>query len=115
MIKVLHNSSCSKSRSVLEFLDENNADFEIIDIVNDPLSELEIKTLLKKLGKTARSLIRTNEGLYKNQFEGKEFSDEEWIRILAENPSLIQRPILIKGKIAMIARPIEKAKFFIEK
>jgi len=99
----------------LEFLDENNADFEIIDIVNDPLSELEIKTLLKKMGKTARSIIRTNETLYKNQFEGKEFSDEEWIRILAENPSLIQRPILIKGKIAMIARPVEKAKFFIEK
>lgn len=99
----------------MEFLDENNADFEIIDIVNDPLSELEIKTLLKKLGKTARSIIRTNETLYKNQFEGKEFSDEEWIRILAENSSLIQRPILIKGKIAMIARPVEKAKFFIEK
>ncbi len=99
----------------MEFLDENNADFEIIDIVNDPLSELEIKTLLKKMGKTARSIIRTNETLYKNQFEGKEFSDEEWIRILAENPSLIQRPILIKGKIAMIARPVEKAKFFIEK
>ena len=115
MIKVLHNNSCSKSRSVLEFLDEYNVDFEIIDIINDPLSGLEIKTLLKKLGKGVSAIIRTNEKLYQEKYEGQTFSEEEWIKILAKNPSLIQRPILIKGKVAMIGRPMENVKFFIEK
>ncbi|WP_288377146.1 ArsC/Spx/MgsR family protein, partial [uncultured Chryseobacterium sp.] len=42
-------------------------------------------------------------------------SEEEWLKILCENPSLIQRPILVKGSVAMLGRPIENVKFFIEK
>ena len=48
MIKVLHNNTCSKSRAILEHLDENNVPFEIIDFMETPLTELELKTLLKK-------------------------------------------------------------------
>ena len=115
MIKVLHNNACSKSRAILEYLDEYNVEFEIIDLVHEPLSELEIKTLLKKLGKSALEIVRTNEEIFQQNYVGKDFSEEEWIRILSENPSLIQRPILIKGKVAMIGRPVENVKFFIEK
>lgn len=115
MIKVLHNNSCSKSNTILEYLDENNVQFEIIDILNDPLSKTEIKTVLKKLGAEPLEIVRKNEALYKEKFADKNFSDEEWIKILHENPSLIQRPILIKGSVAMIGRPIENVKFFIEK
>ena len=115
MIKVLHNNVCSKSKSVLEYLDENNVAFEVIDIVNQPLSELEIRTLLKKLQMQPIEIVRTNEALFQNQYSEKDFSDDDWIKILSENPSLIQRPILIKGSVAMIGRPIENVKFFIEK
>ncbi|MFP7655284.1 glutaredoxin domain-containing protein [Chryseobacterium proteolyticum] len=48
LVKVLHNGSCSKSNAVLEYLDENGVPFEIINIVEDPLSILELKTVLKK-------------------------------------------------------------------
>lgn len=89
--------------------------FEIIDIVEDPLSEMEIKTVLKKLNLNVHDIIRTGEKLYKDQFAGQELSEDEWIKILSENPSLIQRPIIIKGSVAMIGRPIENVKFFIEK
>ncbi len=115
LIKVLHNNVCSKSKSVLEYLDENNVAFEVIDIVNQPLSELEIRTLLKKLQMQPIEIVRTNEALFQNQYSEKDFSDDDWIKILSENPSLIQRPILIKGSVAMIGRPIENVKFFIEK
>ncbi len=115
MIKVLHNNTCSKSRAILEHLDENNVAFEIIDIVAKPLSEIEIKTVLKKLGMSVHEIIRKSEKLYLESFDGKEISDDDWIKILSENPSLIQRPILIKGSVAMIGRPIENVKFFIEK
>lgn len=114
MIKVLYNSSCSKSRAILEHLDENNVPFEIIDFVENPLSEMELKTVLKKLNTDVHGLIRKTDPLFKEKYADKEFSDDEWVKILIENPSLIQRPILIKGHIAMIARPVENVKFFIE-
>ena len=114
MIKVLHNNNCSKSRAILEHLDENNVPFEIIDFIENPLSEIELKTVLKKLNTDVHGLIRKNEALFKEKFAGQELSDDEWIKVLVENPSLIQRPILIKGNVAMIARPIENVNFFIE-
>lgn len=115
VVKVLHNGNCSKSNAVLEYLDENGVPFEIIDMVEDPLSPLEIKTVLKKLNQTVFDLIRKNEKLYLEKFADKNFSKEEWINILAENPSLIQRPIIIKGSVAMLGRPVENVKYFIEK
>ncbi len=113
-IKVLHNSNCSKSNAVLEYLNENKIAFEVINIVEEPLSILEIKTVLKKLGNNISEIIRDNEKLYKEQFADKEYSEEEWLTILSENPSLMQRPILIKRSEAIIGRPIEKVIDFIE-
>lgn len=115
MIKVLHNNSCSKSRAILEYLDENNVQFEIIDIIGEPLSQTEIRTLLKKLGAEPLDIIRKNERLFTEEYSHRIISKEEWIKILAENPELIQRPIIIKGSVAMIGRPVENVKFFIEK
>ena len=114
MVKVLFNSSCSKSRAILEHLDENNVQFEIIDFIQNPLSELELKTVLKKLGKCAEEIIRKRDPLFKEKFADKNLTEDEWITILLENPNLIERPILIKGPLAMIGRPIENVKFFIE-
>ena len=115
MIKVLHNNTCSKSRAILEHLDENNVPFEIIDFMETPLTEMELTTLLKKLNTDVQGLIRKNDRLYQEKFAGKDYTEEEWIKILTENPSLIQRPILIKGPVAMVGRPIENVRFFIEK
>ncbi|KAA0128316.1 arsenate reductase (glutaredoxin) [Chryseobacterium sp. SN22] len=115
VVKVLHNGNCSKSNAVLEYLDENGVPFEIINIVENPLSELEIKTVLKKLNQNVFHIIRKNEKLYLEKFAGKDLSEEEWIKILAENPSLIQRPIIIKGSVAMLGRPVENVKYFIDK
>lgn len=115
LVKVLHNGTCSKSNAVLEYLDENGVPFEIINIIEEPLSPLEIKTVLKKLNQSVSDIIRKNEKLYLEKFADKNLSEEEWINVLSENPSLIQRPILIKGSVAMIGRPVENVKYFIEK
>lgn len=114
MIKILHNNNCSKSRGVLEYLDEHGIAFEVIDIVNQPLTELEIRTVLKKMNANVRDIIRTEDKFFQENFTDKNFSDEEWITILHKNPSLIQRPILIKGPVAMLGRPLENVKLFLE-
>ena len=115
MIKILHNNSCSKSKTILEYLDENNVKFEIIDFIANPLSKLEIKTVLKKLNCTPTEIFRRNEEEFKSlNLNLEALSNDELIDILFLHPNLIQRPILIKGKIAMIGRPLENVKYFIE-
>ena len=114
LVKVLHNGNCSKSNAVLEYLDENGVPFEIINIMEDPLTVLELKTVLKKLNEDVFHIIRKEEKLYLEKYAGKNYTTDEWLKILSENPSLIQRPILIKGSLAMLGRPVENVKFFIE-
>jgi arsenate reductase len=112
MIKILHNNFCSKSRAILEHLDENNVKFEIVDFIENPLSKMEIKTVLKKLNCTPSEILRKNEEEFKTlNLNLEELSNDDLVDILFQHPNLIQRPILIKGKIAMIGRPLENVKY----
>lgn len=89
-------------------------EFEIIDIIANPLSEVELRTLIKKLGVAPKEVIRFFDPVYKEKYGEKLLSDEETFQVLLENPQLMQRPILIKGNLAMVGRPIENVRFFIE-
>lgn len=115
MIKVIHNNSCPKSKAILEYLDENDIKFQIIDIIKEPLSMFELRTLFKKLNKSPSKILKKSEELFHKYFSEKEAVDEEKaLQVIAQNPELIQCPILIKGKIAMAGNPLENVKFFIE-
>ena len=114
MIKVLHNNTCSKSNAILEYLDENGVQFEILDIITNPLSEIELKTILKKLGKSAKEIVRFFDPKYKEKYKFSEQTEEEVFDILIENPQFLQRPILVKGPLAMVCRPIENVRFFLD-
>lgn len=86
---------------------------EIVLYLETPPSRQEIKDVLKKLGMKASELVRKEEKLFKETYRNKEVTEEEWIRILADNPKLIQRPIVIKGSKAIIGRPPEKVEVFL--
>lgn len=107
MIKILHNSRCSKSREALSYLENIELPFEVRNYLEEPLSKEEIQVLLKKLNLKPSQIIRTNEALWKDNYKGKEYSDTELISILSKNPKLIQRPIVIKDDHAVIGRPLE--------
>ncbi|OJV27243.1 MAG: arsenate reductase (glutaredoxin) [Bacteroidetes bacterium 37-13] len=105
---VYHNPRCSKSREAVAFLQEQNAEIEIIEYLKDSPTESEIKALLQKLNIPAIDLVRKGEELFKTNYKDKTLSEKEWIKILAENPILIERPVIVKGNKAVIARPTEK-------
>jgi arsenate reductase (glutaredoxin) len=107
-MKIYHNPRCSKSREGLKFLEEKGFDIEIIDYMKTGITAKEIKEFLSKSGLKVNEIIRTNEDLYKEKYKGKELTKEEWINILVENPKLIQRPLVIKGTHAVLARPTEE-------
>lgn len=112
MLKVLHNNSCSKSRSLVHYLTEKGVDFEIRNIIESPLSEVELLGILDK-GIEIHDLARTSDKFFQENFS-ENLSEKEMIHILSQNPRLIQRPIIIKGEKAIIARPIELAQEFVE-
>lgn len=94
-------------------MQEKNIPHTIRWYLADPLTKDELRALLKKLGIHPSELVRKSEELYLQQYEGKDISEEEWLSILADNPILIQRPIVEKGNKAIIARPPEKVLGFI--
>ncbi|HYK76854.1 MAG TPA: arsenate reductase (glutaredoxin) [Daejeonella sp.] len=114
MIKIYHNTRCSKSRSACSILAEKGIPVEIIEYLKTPPSQAELKNLLKMLGMKAEDIVRKNEPLFKEKYQGKSFSEDEWIRILSENPVLIQRPIIVKGNKAVIGRSEEQIQEILE-
>jgi len=107
-IIIYHNGRCSKSRGALEILQEQGIEPEIRYYLLEPLSAKELKALLKKLGIKAEALVRKSEDLYKEAYADKKLTNAQWIKVLAENPALIERPVVEKGDKAIIARPPEK-------
>lgn len=107
-IILYHNPRCSKSRQALSFLDQKGLDYKIIEYLKNPLSEQELKLILKKLRINAASLIRQGEDDFKQNFKGKNLSEEEWVLAMVNFPKLMERPIVIKGNKAVIARPYDR-------
>lgn len=109
MIQIYHNSRCSKSRECLAFIEETGQQYEVIKYLEDVPSFEELKAILIKLDIKPLELVRQKEKIWIENFKGKEMSDEEVIQAMISNPILIERPIVINGNKAIIARPIEKA------
>ena len=107
MIKIYHNSRCRKSRAGLQYLEGKGVEFELVEYLKNGISEEELKDILIKMNVGPTEIIRTQEDIYKKQFKGKNFTDEEWIKILIENPKLIKRPLVVKGYKAVWADPPE--------
>lgn len=107
-MKIYHNNRCGKSRQTLELLNSNGKTPEIIEYLKNPPSPSELKEILSKLKMKPEELIRKGEPIYKEKFAGKDYSDEQWIKIMIENPILIERPIVVDGNKAIIGRPPEK-------
>jgi arsenate reductase (glutaredoxin) len=109
-MKIYHNPRCSKSRNALSILLENNSDIQVIEYLKSSPTESELRDLLKKLAMKPEDIVRKGEAIYKEKYKGKQMSDDEWIAALLENPLLMERPIIVKGDKAIIARPPERVK-----
>lgn len=113
-MKIYHNTRCSKSRCTLDIINDANAEVEIVEYLKTPLNKSEISDLLGMLKMEAKLLIRKGEPDFKENFKGKELSEEEWIEAMVKFPKLIERPIVVKDGRAIIGRPPEKVLEFLK-
>lgn len=106
---IYHNPRCGKSRAALEILKQENQNVEIREYLKVPLNKVELKELVKKLAIKPSELVRTKEKLCKETYKSSEMTSAKWITAMAKHPILMERPIVVKGNQAVIARPPEKA------
>lgn len=109
MIKIYHNSRCGKSRECLTFLEDSGKEFEVIKYLENVPTLEELKSIIEKLKIKPIELVRQKEKIWLENFKDKKLSDDEIIRAMLSNPILIERPIVINGNKAVIARPLENA------
>ena len=106
--KIYHNSRCSKSRAAVAILEQNDVDFDVVNYLIDPPSELELRAILNDLGMSARGLLRKGESKFKElELSNKTLSEDELIKTMLEHPILIERPIVRTEKGIAIGRPPE--------
>lgn len=110
---IYHNPRCSKSRQTLELLKAKGAEPEIVLYLDDTPSKTEIQDILKKLGISARELLRKKEDAYKEHgLADTALSDEKLIEAMISAPKLIERPIVVSGNKAVLGRPPENIEVF---
>lgn len=107
-LTVYQKPTCTKCRTTLRLLKEHGAEFEAINYFEIPFTAARLRGLLKKLGLTAREILRKEEPVAKQLgITKKDFSDKELIALMVKHPDLIQRPIVVHGDQAVLGRPPE--------
>lgn len=105
---IYHNPRCSKSRQTLELLQKQGVEPQVVEYLKTPPSAQELKAILKKLGISARKLLRSGEAEYAELgLADAALSEESLIEVMVKHPKLIERPIVLRGEKAALGRPPE--------
>ncbi|MCH2362390.1 MAG: arsenate reductase (glutaredoxin) [Pirellulales bacterium] len=107
-MKIYHNPRCSKSRQALAILQDSKVEFEVIEYLTNPPTEQELREIIAKLGIAARDLIRQKEDEFKQLGVKQDvLSHDSAITLMANEPKLMERPIVVTDEKAVIGRPPE--------
>ena len=115
-ITIYHNPRCSKSKATLELITSMGITPIVKLYLEEPILYDELSNVLDKLNITPRQLLRKTESDYKKyNLDNNILDDSEIIKLMIENPILIERPIVIRKKRAIIGRPPENVLKIINK
>ncbi len=110
MITIYHNPRCGKSRECLAFLEDSNQKFQIVKYLDTKFDKNLLTEILQKLNYKPIELVRVKEKIWVENFKSKQLSDAEIIKAMIDYPVLIERPIVVFGEKAVVARPFDKVK-----
>jgi arsenate reductase (glutaredoxin) len=106
---VYFNPRCGTCQKVKQRLEDRGVKIRLIEYLKEPPTEAALETILQKLGAGPESITRFKEPLWEEKkIDAARFPRKEWIKLLAENPVLIERPIVVTETRAVVARPPEK-------
>ncbi len=106
---VYHNPGCSKSRGALELLRERGVEFEVVEYLKDPPDRATLGRILDRLADAPAELVRKDERFKQLGLDASDYeSRDAVIDVLLAHPELMQRPLVLRGERALLARPSEK-------
>lgn len=108
-ITVYEKPACTTCRNLAELLKENGIGYEKVNYYIDPLTEEKLRLLLRKANLSPFEVLRRKEPVFKELNITEDMLPDEIIKLIIENPNLLQRPIVEVGSRAVLARPVEKA------
>lgn len=109
MLTIYHNSRCSKSREVLALLEQLGRPFAVVHYLQTPLDESTLRQLLQKLSLPAQQLLRSKEDEYQQLgLDQPGLADEVYLQAMLAHPKLMERPVVVFGDKAVIARPASR-------
>lgn len=100
--------TCTTCRNLFKLLTEKGVDFEKVDYHVLGLTRPQIKEILAKSGLTAAEILRKREPVYKEQVAGRDLTQDQLIDLMVVHPELMERPVVVRGDKAVLARPIDK-------
>lgn len=103
-LTIYQKPTCSKCKATLAILNDSGKDFDSVNYYETPLTQEVLRELVHKLNVPLRDILRKDEPLARDLGS---VSDDELVKIMVENPDLIQRPIVVRGDKARICRPPE--------
>lgn len=104
---IYYNPKCGTCRNTLALLNEKGIKPAVVEYLKTPPSVKELEALFKKLPAPAEA-VRVKEPLYEKLKLDESTPREKLLRAIAENPVLLQRPIVVRDNRAVVARPPEK-------
>jgi arsenate reductase len=108
-ITIYQKPTCTTCRKAVAELNERGVKFTSVDLFENPPTAAELKELCRKLDVSPRDILRTKDPAYsENDLASGKHTDAQILALMAKNPGLIQRPILVRGSKAVLARPVEK-------
>ncbi|MCZ2103996.1 MAG: arsenate reductase (glutaredoxin) [Comamonadaceae bacterium] len=108
-VTIYHNPRCSNSRGALALLRERGMEPTIVDYLGHPLDVPALKALVGRMGVPLRELLRTKEAAYAELDLGSpERTEAELYAAVAAHPILLNRPIVVTPKGALLCRPPER-------
>jgi arsenate reductase len=114
-LTIYQKPSCSTCRQAVQLLKESGTPFTAVNYYEERFTPSKLKAVLKKAGLSPREILRTKEDLYKQlKLADTTLSDDALIDLLVAHPDLIQRPIVVKGEMALLARPADRVHDLIE-
>lgn len=107
-VTIYHNPRCSKSRQTLQLICDSGVEPHVVEYLKTPPSVDELDGILDRLNLEPADLMRRKEATFKDlDLANRELTRDEAIAIMVANPVLIERPIVVKGRAAVIGRPPE--------
>jgi arsenate reductase (glutaredoxin) len=115
-LTIYHNPACSNSRGALQILRDRGADFDLVEYLKTPLNRASLERILAMLDSPPADLVRKDKRFEELNLKAGDYTDRERVtELLVQHPELMQRPVIVQGERAIIARPPEKLNQFLDR